>query len=178
MLVASILAVSCGYTAASLRDEPQPASVAVPLFDNRTFEPFVETRVTERVKSRLVSTRSWHLVNTPERAAVVIRGAVTGFGVTTVSFDAGNRPLEQRIVITAEITTESTTDAPLHLTLTSTAEYTETSDSLQSRTNKNRAIEEAGDGLAEQLLARLDVHRSSKNDPSAAPDPAGTPAVP
>jgi len=148
------------------------------LFDNRTFEPFVETRVTERVKSRLVSISSWRLLNTPERAAVVIRGAVTGFGVTTVSFDAGNRPLEQRIVITTEITTESTTDAPLHFTLTSTAEYTETSDSLQTRTNKNRAIEEAGDGLAEQLVARLDAHRSSKKDPTAAPESPRTPVVP
>jgi hypothetical protein len=177
MLVASTLVVGCGYTVTSQRDQPGPASVAVPLFDNHTFEPFVETRVTERVKSRLVSTSSWRLVNTPERAAVVIRGAVTGFGVTTVSFDANNRPLEQRVAITAAITTESKTEAPLHLTLIGTAEYTETSDSLQTRTAKNRAIEEAGDGLAEALVARLDAHRSKK-DPTTAPEPAQTPAAP
>ncbi|MEW6684263.1 MAG: LPS assembly lipoprotein LptE [Nitrospirota bacterium] len=152
--------------------------MAVPLFDNRTFEPLVEARVTDRVKSRLVSARSWRLVNTPERATVVIRGAVTAFGVTTVSFSADNRPLEQRISITADITTESKTDAPpLRVTLTGTAEYTETSDSLQTRTNKNRAIEEAGDGLAEALVARLDAHRVKKGPP-VAPKPAETPAAP
>jgi hypothetical protein len=147
------------------------------MFDNRTFEPFLEARVTERVKSRLVSTSSWRLVNTPERAAVVIHGVVTAFGVTTVSFDADNRPLEQAVSITADITTESKTDTPLHVTLTSTAEYTETSDSLQTRTAKNRAIEEAGDGLAEALVARLDAHRLGR-DPTVSSAPAGTPAAP
>jgi hypothetical protein len=175
MLAASLFVVSCGYTVASQRGEPGASSVAVPLFDNRTFEPFVETRVTERVKSRLVSTSSWRLVNAPEHAAVVIRGAVTAFGVTTVSFDAENRPLEQRISITADITTESTTDAPLHVTLTSTAEYTETADSLQTRAAKNRAIDEASDGLAEALVARVQAHRWEK---AAASTPEAAPAAP
>src|SRR5574341_860377 len=126
-LAASLLLTSCGYRMVSAPDGSERVSVAVPLFDNRTFEPFLNARVTERVKARLISSGPWRLVNRPERAALVIRGAVTGFGVTTVSFDAANRPLEQRVSITADLTAEPNGKAPLQITLTGTAEYTETS---------------------------------------------------
>lgn len=156
-------------------------SVAVPLFDNRTFEPILEARVTERVKTRLVSTGPWRVVNNPERAALVIRGAVTAFGVTTLSFDASDpslpptRPLEQRISITADVTAESAQHAPFRMVLTGTAEYTQTSDSLQTRAAKNRAIEEASDGVAEAFVARLRAHRWEK---ASAPAPEAVPAAP
>lgn len=156
-------------------------SVAVPVFDNRTFEPVLEARVTERVKARLVSSGPWRVVNDPDRAAFVIRGAVTGFGVTTVSFDAPDpsaaptRPLEQRVSITADVTAESNEHAPLHMIVTGTAEYVETSDSLQTRAAKNRAVEEASDGVAEALVARVRAHRWEK---AAAPAPEAAPAAP
>lgn len=147
--------------------------MAVPLFDNRTFEPFLNARVTERVKARLISSGPWRLVNRPERAALVIRGAVTGFGVTTVSFDAANRPLEQRVSITADLTAEPNGKAPLQITLTGTAEYTETSDSLQTRAAKDRALQEASDGLADSLVVRL---YAQQDDPTVAPAPDPAPA--
>ncbi len=162
---------SCGYSLVSAPDGPDRVSVAVPLFDNRTFEPFLNARVTERVKSRLISTGPWRLVNRPERAALVIRGAVTGFGVTTLSFDAANRPLEQRVSITADVTAESNDQTPFQVTLTGTAEFTETSDSLQTRAAKDRALEEASDGLAESLVVRLYALREARGvAPAPAPD--------
>ena len=181
MLAAFMFVAGCGYNMMSAPQEPGMESVAVPLFDNRTFEPILEARVTERVKTRLVSTGPWRVVNNPERAALVIRGAVTAFGVTTLSFDAADpslppaRPLEQRISITADVTAESDQHAPLRVVLTGTAEYTETSDSLQTRAAKNRAIEEASDGVAEAFVARLRAHRWEK---AAAPTPEAAPAAP
>ncbi len=173
-LAASLLLTSCGYRMVSAPDGSERVSVAVPLFDNRTFEPFLNARVTERVKARLISSGPWRLVNRPERAALVIRGAVTGFGVTTVSFDAADRPLEQRVSITADLTAESNGKAPLQITLTGTAEYTETSDSLQTRAAKDRALQEASDGLADSLVVRL---YAQQDDPTVtpAPDPAPAP---
>jgi hypothetical protein len=158
----------------SAPDGSERVSVAVPLFDNRTFEPFLNARVTERVKARLISSGPWRLVNRPERAALVIRGAVTGFGVTTVSFDAANRPLEQRVSITADLTAESDGKASLQVTLTGTAEYTETSDSLQTRAAKDRALQEASDGLADSLVVRLYARQDAPNV-APAPDPAPAP---
>jgi hypothetical protein len=173
--------IGCGYRLTTSPPEPGMDSVAVPVFENRTFEPTLEARVTERVKARLVSSGPWRVVNNPERAALVIRGAVTGFGVTTLSFEppaAGlppTRPLEQRVSITTDVTAASDEYTPLHMTLIGTAEYTETSDSLQTRTAKDRAIEEASDGVAEALVARVRAHRWEKATSSA---PEGTPAAP
>lgn len=177
VLAASLLLASCGYRMMSAPEGPETVSVAVPLFDNRTFEPFLDARVTERLKLRLTSSGPWRLVNRPDRAALVIRGTVTSFGVTTVSFDANNRPLEQRVSITADVTAESDEMRPLQVTLIGTAEYTETSDSLQTRAAKNRALEEASDGLAESLVARLYAHRE-KRDVVPASTPDRTPPSP
>jgi hypothetical protein len=157
-LAASTLLIGCGYGLVSSRDGAGATLVAVPLFENRTFEPFLDARVTERVRSRVATTAAWRLVSTPESAGLVIRGAVTGFGVITVSFDAANRPLEQRVSITAEITAAPREGAPFQSTLTATAEYPESSDSLQTRAAKNRAIEEAADNVANELTARLSAH--------------------
>jgi hypothetical protein len=173
-LAACLLVVGCGYRLASAPGSDTVAA-AVPLFENRTFEPFLHARVTERVKARLISSGPWRLVNRPERAGLVVRGAVTGFGVTTLSFDAANRPLEQRVSITAEITAESDGKTPVQVTLTGTAEYTETADSLQTRAAKDRALEEASDGVAESLVVRLYAQREERTvAPSPAPDRAPT----
>lgn len=170
-----LAATGCGYTAVSAPPVGEVQTVAVPLFNNRTFEPLLEARLTERVKSRLVSTGPWRLVNRPGAADLVIVGTVTGFGVTAVSFDATHSALEERVTITVDVTAERRgrpTGAPVfRRTLTGTAEYTELGDSLRTRAAKNRAIEEAGDFLAQDLIARLiDAERHA---PPPAPEPVG-----
>jgi hypothetical protein len=169
-LAASTLVMGCGYGLVSSRDGTAPTPVAVPLFDNRTFEPFLDARVTERVRSRVETMAAWTLASTPESAGVVIRGAVTGFGVITVSFDADNRPLEQRVAITAEVVATPQAGPPFQGTVTGTAEYRESADSLETRAAKNRAIEEAADNVAHELTARLYLHLTAQDRGPSAPD--------
>lgn len=155
LAVASALA-GCGY--AMVGGEATAINVAVPLFENRTFEPFIEARITERVKSRLAATGPWRLVNRPGRAHLVIRGAVSGFGTSPVSFDAAHHALEQRVTVTAEVAAvkAGSPEVPVWQgALSGSADYTELGDSLDTRAAKNRAIEEAGDALAQDLIARL-----------------------
>ncbi|OGW63369.1 MAG: hypothetical protein A2638_04330, partial [Nitrospirae bacterium RIFCSPHIGHO2_01_FULL_66_17] len=127
MVLMTMAGTGCGYSAVSTPPVGEVRTVAVPLFDNRTFEPLLEARLTERVKARLVSTGPWRLVNRPGVADLVIVGTVTDFGVTAVSFDATHRALEQRVTITVEITAERrgrAAGAPaFRRTLTGTAEY-------------------------------------------------------
>lgn len=176
-----MLATGCGYSVHSTHDGSPSQAVAVPLFDNRTFEPLLDARVTDRVKSRLIAAGSWRLVGSPQRADLVIRGAVTSFGVTAVSFDAANRPFDQRVEITAEVIAERSDGERRKVTVAATAEFTETTNTLATRAAKNRAIEEAGENLARDLVARLvalDLHRAARSGqgPPAAPsDPAGHP---
>jgi hypothetical protein len=171
----------CGYTAVSTPPVGEVRTVAVPLFDNRTFEPLLEARLTERVKSRLVSTGPWRLVNRPGVADLVIVGTVTGFGVTPVSFDETHSALEQRVTITVEVTAERRgreAGAPaFRRTLTGTAEYAELGDTLRTRAAKNRAIEEAGDLLAQDLLARLIDAERRPPPPESAAESAAPPPV-
>jgi hypothetical protein len=140
------------------------------LFENRTVEPYVDARVTERVRSRLVTTGPWTLTSTPESAGLVIRGIVTNFSVITLSFDDANRPLEQRVAITADVTAVPKQGVPFHSTVTATAEYRESADSLGTRTAKNRAIEEAAENVAQELTARLSLHLQAQG--ASAPVPA------
>ncbi len=163
--------MGCGYNLVSSRDGAGTTPVAVPLFENRTFEPFLDARVTERVRSRVATTAAWKLVSSPESAGLVIQGAVTGFGVITVSFDAAHRPLEQRVSITAEITATPQEGAPFHGSVTATAEYRETANSLDTRTAKNRAIEEAADNVANELTARLFAHLLARDGTPRPIDP-------
>ncbi|MFZ5863593.1 MAG: LPS assembly lipoprotein LptE [Nitrospirota bacterium] len=175
-LAASALVMGCGYGLVSSRDGTGPTPVAVPLFENRTFEPFVDARVTERVRLRVENTAGWRLVSAPESADLVIRGTVTGVGVTAVSFDAANRPLEQRVAITAEVTAAPREGEPFQDSLTGTAEYRESADSLQTRAAKNRAIEEAADNVAQEWAARVSAHLRARD---RAPRPMDTaPAKP
>ncbi len=168
--------MGCGYNLVSTRDGAGATPVAVPLFENRTFEPFLDARVTERVRSRVATTAAWRLVSTPESAGLVFRGAVTSFSVITVSFDAANRPLEQRVAITADITAAPHEGLPFHGSVTATAEYRESTDSLQTRAAKNRAIEEAADNVAQELTARVRTHLLAQG-PTTRPIDTG-PATP
>ena len=115
--------------------------------------------MTERVKSRLVSSGQWRIVNQPTAADFVIHGVVVGFGITPVAFDDVNRALEQRVTITALVTTArhgAPPESPLFRdALTGTAEYTESAESVATREAENRAIEEAGDLIAQDLVSKL-----------------------
>jgi dihydroneopterin aldolase len=167
--LAAALVVGCGYSMMSPRNGAGATPVAVPPFENRTFEPYVDARVTERVRARLLTTGPWALASTPESAGVVIRGIVTNFSVITVSFDDANRPLEQRIAITADITAVPRDGASFHSTITATAEYRESADALQTRTAKNRAIEEVAENVARELTARLSTHLQAQRGSSPVP---------
>lgn len=172
-----LAAGGCGYTTVATRAGHAP-TVAVPLFDNRTFEPFLDALVTKHVKSRLVDTGPWRLVNRPGTADLVVRGIVTGLGVTPVSFDRSNHVLEQRVTITAQVATDRHSQAmsgpALQETVTGTSEYTEIGDSLQIRSAKNRALEEAADMLAQDLIARL--VRLQRFAPQSGPTDQPTPS--
>lgn len=172
----------CGYTTVATPAGHAP-SIAVPLFENRTFEPLLDVRVTERVKSRLVATGPWRLVNRPGTADLVVRGVVTALGVTPVSFDRSHRVLEQRVTITAQITADRRNQAAgpaFQGTVTGASEYSEVGDTLQIRAAKNRAIEEAGDLLAQDVIARLlSLERlESQSGPTDRPTPSPMSAPP
>lgn len=77
-------------------------------FENRTQRVQVEQLITSAIGEELVTRQRFNLVDNPSEADAVLRGAVVGFSVTPVTFDAEGRAEEYEISITAEVAFERT----------------------------------------------------------------------
>jgi outer membrane lipopolysaccharide assembly protein LptE/RlpB len=102
-----ILALSgCGYALVG-RGSNIPSdirSVYLQPLENRTQRSQVEQALTRAVADELVTRQRFAVVGSEAEATAEILGAVTGFGVTPVTFDQEGRATEYEIAITAQIT--------------------------------------------------------------------------
>jgi outer membrane lipopolysaccharide assembly protein LptE/RlpB len=106
-LGALILALSgCGYALVGRGSNiPEDIkSVYLQPLENRTQRSQVEQALTRAVADELVTRQRFAVVGSEAEATAEILGAVTGFGVTPVSFDQEGRATEYEIAITAQIT--------------------------------------------------------------------------
>jgi outer membrane lipopolysaccharide assembly protein LptE/RlpB len=72
-------------------------------FANRTARSQVEQILTRAIADELVTRQRFRMVSDRAQADAELSGAVVGFGVTPVSFDASGRATEYEISITAEV---------------------------------------------------------------------------
>lgn len=79
-------------------------SVYLRPLENRTQRSQVEQALTRSIADELVTRQRFAVVGSEAEATAEILGAVTGFGVTPVTFDAEGRATEYEISITAQIT--------------------------------------------------------------------------
>jgi len=104
-VLSCLLVSGCGYALVG-RGSNLPADVrAVYLkpFDNRTQRAQVEQILTRAIADELVTRQRFSVVADAEQADAELSGAVVGFGVTPVAFDASGRATEYEISITAEV---------------------------------------------------------------------------
>ena len=107
VLGALILSLSgCGYALVG-RGSTVPAdvrSVYLQPLANRTQRSQVEQALTRAIADELVTRQRFAVVGSEAQANAEIIGAVTGFGVTPVTFDQTGRATEYELAITAQIT--------------------------------------------------------------------------
>ncbi len=106
-LGALILALAgCGYALVGRGSTVPPdiKSVYLRPLENRTQRSQVEQALTRTIAEELVTRQRFAVVGSETEANAEILGAVTGFGVTPVTFDPGGRATEYEISITAQIT--------------------------------------------------------------------------
>ena len=106
-LAALLLALAgCGYALVGRGSNiPEDVrSVYLQPLANRTQRSQVEQALTRAVADELVTRQRFAVVGSETEANAEIQGAVTGFGVTPVTFDAEGRATEYEISITAQIT--------------------------------------------------------------------------
>lgn len=110
-LAALVLTLAgCGYAlvgrGASIPEDIR--SVYLQPLENRTQRSQVEQFLTRAIADELVTRQRFAVVGTEADANAEVQGAVTGFGVTPVTFDQEGRATEYEISITAQITFKRT----------------------------------------------------------------------
>jgi outer membrane lipopolysaccharide assembly protein LptE/RlpB len=95
----------CGYALVG-RASNIPAdikSVYIRPFENRTQRSQVDQEVTRAIAEEMVNRQRFSVVGSLEQADSELSGAVTGFGVTPVTFDQTGRATEYEISVTAQV---------------------------------------------------------------------------
>lgn len=103
-LAALVLAAGCGYRVVGMGGQlPGGLSrVEVPVFENRTARTDVGRVLTEDFISQLLGSAKLQVV-TGEGAQALIMGTVTGYKREPITFDAKQKPLENRLTIIMDV---------------------------------------------------------------------------
>jgi outer membrane lipopolysaccharide assembly protein LptE/RlpB len=159
LLVALLLVAGCGYhlpgRGNSLPSEVQ--SLYIELFSNRTAEPFLENRITERVIDRFARKRSLHLVEKRDIADAILSGMVSGYITSPISYDRNDVITEYRSTMTIAVTLRQTADDRILWkgSIEWSEEYPANLDKSVQEDNEAAAIAVIADRLAQELYFRI-----------------------
>jgi hypothetical protein len=187
-----VLSTGCGYqfrvegagptiggTTEAAPSAPQPR-LAIRLLRNASFEPNLEVRFTNYIRHEFSSGSGAQVVSDGEEADLVLSGDILAVIVPTLSFTQ-TQTLESRTEVVVGIRVEETRTKQVvwsHLAKGS-SEFFVTSDLQFNRVLQNRALEQAGKFIAEDLASRflfqLESGRLSKPVANASP---GQPSKP
>ena len=184
--LAGLLLTGCGYqfrvegagptvggSTAPASSIPQPR-VAIRTLRNASFEPNLEVRFTNYIRHEFSSGSGAQVVSEGEEADLVLSGEILAVIVPTLSFSQ-TTTLESRTEVVVAVKVEETRTKRLawsHLAKGS-SEFYVTSDLQFNRVLQNRALEQAGKYIAEDLASRflfqLESGRLSKPVANAKP---------
>lgn len=181
VLVMAALLSACGYqfrvegagptiggAPAPASDQPTPRLVIRTLVNN-SFEPNLETRYTNYLRREFSSGSGTQVVPDSEAADLVLTGQILSVSVPTLSFTltptTGNQTgsattLESRAEVTIVVRIEESRTKKLVWTQIAkgSSEFYITSDLQFNRVLQNRALEQAGLFVAEDLASRFLLH--------------------
>lgn len=159
--VAALAAAGCGYALVG-RASTVPAdvrSVRIDPLENQTARAQVEQILTRAITDELVTRQRLTVVSGAEPADSELRGTVTGFGVTPVTFDPSGRATEYEISITARVEFRRSGEDGEVLWSTDRYLFRENYPVELSATEyfdrENLAIEEVAEKFAETLVTDL-----------------------
>ncbi|MBI3804843.1 MAG: hypothetical protein HY282_13890 [Nitrospirae bacterium] len=163
----------CGYSAANHPTVDPGREISIPIFENGTFEPLLEQRVTESFKETFLR-RGWKVTGKRDQPVMRLSGRVFVFERIPISLALNAQAQEYRIRIGFEYTLLlPNSDPPKQKEIAeATAEYIARPDPLTDRAAEDRAIREAAKRLAERVADRLIV-KAPPPIPSTPEKPAG-----
>ena len=179
------LLVGCGYqfrvegagptigsaTATSSSTSPPPRLI-VRTLENKSFEPNLETRYTNYLRHEFSSGSGAQIVSEAEAADFVLSGQILSVSVPTLSFSQ-TTTLESRAEVFVMVQVEEIRTKRLVWAQTAkgASEFYVTSDLQFNRSLQNRALEQAGRFIAEDLASRflLQLESGKLAKPAARP---------
>jgi len=189
-LALSLSLSACGYqfrvegagptigAAATSSSTPPPPRLIVRTLENKSFEPNLETRYTNYLRHEFSSGSGAQIVPDTEAADLVLSGQILSVNVPTLSFSQ-TTTLESRTEVVVMVKVEETRTKRLVWAQTSkgASEFYITTDLQFNRVLQNRALEQAGRFIAEDLAARfllqLESGQLAKQTARPASDNAG-----
>ncbi len=168
LLAACLFVVGCGYqfrvegagptiggTQAATSSSPPPRIVIRPL-ENKTFEPNLEVRFTNYLRHEFSSGSGAQVVSDNEAADLILSGQILVVELPTLSFSQ-TTTLESRAEATVAIKVEETRTKRVVWTQAAkgVSEFYVTPDLQFNRVLQNRALEQAGRFIAEDLASRF-----------------------
>jgi outer membrane lipopolysaccharide assembly protein LptE/RlpB len=101
LLLIAVGLTGCGYSfRGNLPDHIK--TVAVPIFQNKTSEPGVESLLTSAVIDAFASNGRLRVVK-PEEADAILTGEVVGYGVLSIAYDNLANVRQYRLVVTMNL---------------------------------------------------------------------------
>lgn len=166
-----------GGTSAPTASEPPPRLV-IRTLENKSFEPNLETRYTNYLRHEFSSGSGAQIVPEAEAADLVLTGQILSVNVPTLSFTQ-TTTLESRTEVIVAVKVEETRTKKVLWTQTAKgfSEFFVTTDLQFNRALQNRALEQAGRFIAEDLASRfllqLESGKLSKPAPNLVPSTTG-----
>ncbi|MEO8046914.1 MAG: LPS assembly lipoprotein LptE [Nitrospirota bacterium] len=145
-----------GGTAAASSSTSPPPRLAVRTLENRTFEPNLETRYTNYLRHEFSSGSGAQVVADSEAADLVLSGQILSVLLPTLSFTQ-TTTLESRAEVVVIVKVEETRTQRVVWTQVAkgASEFYVTPDLQFNRVLQNRALEQAGRFVAEDLASRF-----------------------
>lgn len=145
-----------GSTTAISSSTSPPPRLVVQTLENKSFEPNLETRYTNYLRHEFSSGSGAQIVADSEPADLVLSGQILSVFLPTLSFSR-TTTLESRTEVVVMVKVEETRTKRVVWTQTSkgASEFFVTSDLQFNRVLQNRALEQAGRFIAEDLASRF-----------------------
>ncbi len=133
-----------------------PPRLIVRTLENKSFEPNLETRYTNYLRHEFSSGSGAQIVTDTEAADLVLSGQILSVSVPTLSFSQ-TTTLESRTEVVVIVKVEETRTKRLVWAQTAkgASEFYVTPDLQFNRVLQNRALEQAGRFIAEDLASRF-----------------------
>ena len=156
-----LLISGCGYQLGKvvINLPENVRTISIPTFQNHSFEPAIENIITRQVRQAFLASSRLELINNTQEADLLIEGSVTAFDLFPLSIDRNrNVVIENRIKISLDIRLRGSEEDQTiwhdpHLE--TTAVFLVQEDPSATRVARDRAILEASEHFAEDLVHRV-----------------------